>query len=103
MVATTPSWINWRAISAQPHCDSDRPSVSGRSQAILTMWRATEGGKGGLSPASRPIAQAVEGLVEEAADPLADMLLGHAGLEAGGDERFAVGDGQDGPAAASQA
>jgi hypothetical protein len=67
------------------------------------MWRATEGGKGGLSPASRPIGEAVEATVEIASDPLADVLLGHAGLAAGGDEGFTIGDGQDGAAAASQA
>jgi hypothetical protein len=103
MVATTPSRINRRAISAQSHCDSDRPRVSGRSQAILTMWRATEGGKGGLSPAPRPIAQAVESALEIASDPFAGVLLGHAGQSGGSDEGFAVGDGQDGAAAASQA
>src|SRR4051794_40959993 len=103
MLETTPSRANSRAISAQSHWESERPSLSGRSRAILTMWRATEGGKGGLSPASRPIGEAVEALVEEAADPPADMLLGPAGLAAGGDERSPTGDGQYGAAAASQA
>jgi hypothetical protein len=69
----------------------------------LTTWRATEGGKGGLAPAPRPVVEAVESVVEEAADPLASVLLGHAGDPTGPDERLAVGDGQDDAAAASEA
>ena len=37
----------------QSHCDNDRPSSSGRSQAIFTTWIATSGGKDRLAAASR--------------------------------------------------
>src|SRR5512144_229668 len=102
MLATMPSRTSWRAISAQSHCDNDRPLRSGRSQAILTACRATEGGKGGLPPASRPIVQALQASGEEALDPLADMLLSQADASRGPDQGSPVGDGQDRLAATGQ-
>src|SRR5262245_43772027 len=102
MPGTMPSRTNARAISAQSHCDSDRPRRSGRSQASLTVCSATAGGEGGLAPAAGSILQAVEALGREALDPLAEVLLGQAGLACGADEGQAVSDGQDRPAAAGQ-
>src|ERR1700722_13781164 len=78
MLATTPSRTNCSANSRQSHCDKERPSLSGRSQAILTTWRATSGGKDGLAPGSWSIRQASYPLVEEAPHPLAGVTDSHA-------------------------
>src|SRR5262245_7909653 len=102
MLGTTPSRTNARAISAQSHCDRDRPRRSGRSQASLTACTATAGGKGGLTSAAGSVLQALEALGQEPLDPLADVLLGQADLACGPNEGQAVGDGQDRPAAAGQ-
>ena len=83
---TTPSRTNCRAISVQSHCDNERPSSSGRSQAILTTYIATSGGKDRLAAASGAIVQAVEATLEEPLDPLADMLLGQADQPGHGDQ-----------------
>jgi hypothetical protein len=40
----------------QSHCDSERPTSSGRSQAIFTTYIAKSGGKDRLAAASRTIA-----------------------------------------------
>src|SRR5215470_12266736 len=95
--STTPSRANCRAISMQSHCDSERPRSSGRSQAILTTYSATSGGKGRLAAAPGAIVQAGEATVEEALHPLADMLLGQA------DQSGPLGDFEDGPAPPGQA
>src|SRR6266446_18229 len=50
MASTTPSRTNCRASSALSHCDKDRPITSGRSQANLTTYNATTGGKTGRRP-----------------------------------------------------
>src|SRR5262245_18092457 len=68
MLSTTPSRTNWQANSWQSHCDSERPSLSGRAQAILTRWSATAGGKDGLAP--------TPGLVLEAAQALGELSFG---------------------------
>src|SRR5579883_228725 len=78
MLATTPSRTNWLANSRQSHCDSERPSLSGRSQAILTRWRATVGGKDGLAPASRLVGQALQPLGQVTLGPLAGVADGQA-------------------------
>ena len=52
---TTPSSFNWRAISVQSHCDNERPTSSGRSQAIFTTCTATSGGKDRLAAPPRAI------------------------------------------------
>src|SRR5689334_2088710 len=102
MLATMPSRTSSRAISAESHCDDERPLRSGRSQAILTACRATEGGKGGLAPPSRPVLQALQAAGEEALGPLTDMLLGQADPAGDPGEGQAVGDGQDRLAPAGQ-
>src|SRR5713101_4724294 len=50
MASTTPSWTNCRASSALSHCDKERPTTSGRSQASLTTYNATAGEKTGRRP-----------------------------------------------------
>src|SRR4051812_31872136 len=79
MLATTPSRTSWSASSRQSHWDRERPSFSGRSQAILTRWRATVGGKSGLAPASRLVDETRESLAEVALNPFAGVANGQAG------------------------
>jgi hypothetical protein len=55
--STTPSRTNCRAISVQSHCDNDRPTSSGRSQAIFTTCIATSGGKDRLTATPGTIVQ----------------------------------------------
>src|SRR6266436_10254098 len=50
MASTTPSQTNCRASSALSHCDRERPTTSGRSQASLTTYNATTGEKTGRRP-----------------------------------------------------
>src|SRR5690242_8511451 len=76
MLATTPSRTSWPANSRQSHWDKERPSLSGRSQAILTRWSATVGGKDGLSPASWLVGEARQPLGEIAFGPLAGVAHG---------------------------
>src|SRR5262249_61078555 len=76
MLETTPSRTSCRAISVQSHCDNERPSSSGRSQAILTTYIATSGGKDRLAAAPGAIGEAGGAAVEEPLGPLADSLLG---------------------------
>src|SRR5262249_59813800 len=101
--ATTPSRTNWRAISVQSHCERERPSSSGRSQAILTTYIATSGGKDRLTAAPGTIVQASQAAVEESLDPFADMLLGQPDQSSHGDQGGPLGDFEDGPAAPGQA
>jgi hypothetical protein len=102
MLETTPSRTNCRAISVQSHCDRERLSSSGRSQAILTTYIATSGGKGRLAAAPGAIVQAGQAALEEPLDPLADMLLGQADQPGHGDQGCALGDFEDGPASPRQ-
>src|SRR3954469_15008737 len=102
MLDTTPSRTNCRAISVQSHCDKERLSSSGRSQAILTTYIATSGGKDRLAAAAGAIVQAGEAIVEEPLDPLADMLLGQADQPGHGDQGGAFGDLEDGPTSPGQ-
>jgi hypothetical protein len=53
---------NWRLMSAQSHCDSERPAVSGRWQASFTACIATAGGKDRRAAGARAILQAVQTL-----------------------------------------
>jgi hypothetical protein len=69
----------------------------------LTTYIATSGGKDRLAAAPGAIVQAGEAIVEEPLDPLADMLLGQADEAGHGDQGGALGDFEDGPAAAGQA
>jgi hypothetical protein len=68
----------------------------------LTTYIATSGGKDRLAAATGAIVQAGEAIVEEALDPLADMLLGQADQSGHGDQGGTLGDFEDGPAAPSQ-
>src|SRR3982750_990096 len=103
MLGTTPSRTNCRAISVQSHCDSERPSSSGRSQAILTTYIATSGGKDRLAAATGTIVQAGDAAPEEPPDPLAHMLLGQADQPSHLDQRGPLGDLEDRPASPGQA
>ena len=102
MRSTTPSRTNCRAISAQSHCDKERPSSSGRSQAILTTYNATSGGKDRLAAAPRAIVQAGDAALEEPLDPLAHVLLGQADQAGHLDQRGALGDLEDRPTTPGQ-
>jgi hypothetical protein len=64
---------------------------------------ATSGGKDRLAAAPGAIVQAGQAALEEPLDPLADMLLGQADEAGHGDQGGALGDLEDGPAAACQA
>jgi hypothetical protein len=64
---------------------------------------ATSGGKDRLAAAPGAIVQAGQTALEEPLDPLADMLLGEANEAGHGDQGGALGDFEDGPAAAGQA
>src|SRR5262249_36593212 len=66
-----------RAISRQSHCASDRPWLSGRSQAILTRCNATSGGKGRLAAGSGLVAEAGQAVAPEPFGPLADVARAH--------------------------
>src|SRR3954447_6043676 len=77
--STTPSRASGSARARQSHWDKERPSLSGRSQAILTRCRATEGGKGGLAPAARLVGEALQALGEVAPGPLAGVADGQPG------------------------
>jgi hypothetical protein len=68
----------------------------------LTTYIATSGGKDRLAAAAGAIVQAGEAIVEEPLDPLADMFLSQADEAGHGDEGVALGDFEDGPAAAGQ-
>src|SRR5215469_6277482 len=88
MLPTTPSASNWRASSTQSHLAREQPSLSGRSQAILTRWSATSGGKDRRASPPPEVVQAVEALPSEAYGPLAGVADGHphggGGLLGGG-------------------
>src|SRR4051795_7066448 len=73
MLATPPSATSGRAISRQSQVDSERPRSSGRSQAILTRWRATSGGKDRLAAGSGLVAEAGQSLGPESLGPLAGV------------------------------
>src|SRR3990172_1359155 len=70
MESTMPHSMSSRASSAQSQVERLRPILSGRSQAILTRWTATSGGKNRLAPTARLILQPPEALLEKALDPL---------------------------------
>src|SRR5512142_3239258 len=74
---TTPSRTNRRAISAQSHCDNDRPRSSGRSQAIFTTCIATSAGEGRLAALAGAVAQPFQAILQELRDPLPHVLLRH--------------------------
>src|SRR6516165_4947638 len=100
--SATPSRISRRAISVQSHWDNERPSSSGRSQAILTTYIATSGGKDRLAAAPGAIGEAGDAAVEEPLDPLADVLLGQADQAGHLDQRGALGDLEDRPTTPGQ-
>src|SRR5215472_4317018 len=73
MRGTIASATSWAANSWQSQKLSDRPRSSGRSQAILTRWSATSGGKDRLAAGPRLVAQASQSLVAVSLGPFADM------------------------------
>src|ERR1700741_2716431 len=76
ILTTMPSRSNCRASSTQSHCDSERPSLSGRSQAILTRYNATEGGKDRLTAPASLIVQTIDAPSQKTVDPLAGIANG---------------------------
>jgi hypothetical protein len=75
MASTTPSWTNCRASAALSHCDTERPTTSGRSQASLTTYNATTGGKNRPSAGSFFVRQSLEALRHEAQGPFSSMAF----------------------------
>jgi hypothetical protein len=63
-----------RASSAQVQSESERPALSGSSQASLTRWVATTGGKTRHPAAPKLIAKASEPLLDEAFPPFTNDL-----------------------------
>ena len=102
MPGSRPQTSGW-AISVQSHCDNDRPTSSGRSQAIFTTWIATSGGNDRLAAASGTIVPPVEPTLQEPLDPLAHVLFGQVHPPGDLDQRQSVGDPQDRATAPSQA
>jgi hypothetical protein len=87
----------------QSHCDNDRPSSSGRSQAIFTTYIATSGGKDRLSAASGTVAQSVQAILQEALDPLSYVLLRQVDQPGDMDQWESIGDFEDGTTPSGQA
>jgi hypothetical protein len=102
MLSTTPLVTSWRAISWQSHCDSERPSLSGNSQAILTAWRATAGGKNRRATGAGSIQQPLKPMLLKASPPLPDhpALILH--LPGRGGDRMPFGQQQDNPSPVNQ-
>src|SRR5262245_26213498 len=78
MLGTIASATSWAASSWQSQKLSDRPCSSGRSQAILTRWSATSGGKDRLAAGSGLVAQARQSLVTVSLGPFADVARAQA-------------------------
>src|SRR4051794_39846720 len=76
--STTWSAFNCRANSAQSQCDSERPSLSGRSHAILTRCTATSGGKDRRPTGAFRIPEPGDPVAAKAVDPLVEMASLHA-------------------------
>src|SRR5512138_123221 len=97
ILSTTPLATNWRAISRQSHCDSERPSLSGNSQAILTAWSATAGGKNRRATGTGGIRQALKTMLLKASPPFTDdsALILHLTGRSG--DRTPFGQQQDKP------
>src|SRR5262245_10282991 len=95
ILSTMPSASSWRASSTQSHLARERPSLSGRSHAILTRWSATSGGKDRRASPPPEVVQAIEALSGEAYGPFAGIADGQpcgvGGLLVG----VAVGQQQD--------
>src|SRR5947209_399352 len=103
MLSTTPSLTSWRAISVQSQSESERPPVSGRSQAILRAWLRTTGGKRRLSTTSFSVLKSLQALVEEARHPFTDMPFRQSCPTSGLGEFVALADQQDGLGSAGKA
>src|SRR5688572_23259583 len=97
MASTTPSRTNCRASSALSHCAKDRPTTSGRSQASLTTYNPTTGGKNRPSAGAFLVVQTVEAVRDKAQRPFADMPFAEFHVSSGGGKRLAVGQQQHGP------
>jgi hypothetical protein len=91
MAATTPSQTNCRANSALSHCDKDRPITSGRSQASLTTYNATAGGKNRPPAGAFFVVQSVKASGDKAPRPFTDMPFAEFYVSSGGRKRLAVG------------
>jgi hypothetical protein len=91
MVATTPSRTNCRASSALSLCDKERPTTSGRSQASLTTYNATTGGKNRPAAGAFFVVQPVDARCNKAQRPFADMSFAQFYVSCGGGKRLAVG------------
>src|SRR4051794_12226851 len=94
---TTPSASSWRANSARSQCDSERPSLSGRSHAILTRWTATSGGKDRRPTGALTVPEPGDPVAAEAVDPLVEMASLHADQATRRRDGDPLGERQDGP------
>lgn len=103
MLSTRPSSSSWRASSVQSHCESDRPTSRGNSQASLTMWIAISGGKSGLASAPALVAKTVEPFLDESRDPLSNHLSGKANDSCGLRQALTTSNQQHGPSTAHHA
>ena len=95
MVSTRPALMISRQISSQSHCESERPTVSGNSQASFTMWIATSGGKAGLASAARQVVESLDACFQIASTPIANMFVGHPDAFHGFAKREPIGDTED--------
>ena len=73
IASTMPSRTNCRASSALSHCDRERPTTSGRSQASLITYNATTGGKNRPSAGAFFVGQTLDARRDKAQRPFADM------------------------------
>ena len=95
--STTRSASSCRANSAQSQCDSERPSLSGRSHAILTRWTATSGGKDRRPTGALTVPESVDSVAAKAVDPLVEMASLHADKATRRRDGYSLGEQQDGP------
>lgn len=78
MVETTPAAMSCRARSAQNQWERETPFSSGRSQANLTTWTATSGGKDGSATGSWLIPQTLNPIPMETPGPFINQATGHS-------------------------
>src|SRR3954467_13955526 len=100
--STTSSAFSRRANSAQSQCDSERPSLSGRSHAILTRCTATSGGKDRRATGSFAIPESGDALLAEAFDPLVEMASFPDDQATCRRDGHPLGEEQDGPGPLNQ-
>jgi hypothetical protein len=91
MASTAPSRTDCRASSALSHCAKERPTMSGRSQASLTTYNVTTGGKNQPPAEAFFVVQPVAARRDKAQRPFADMPFVEFNVSSGGCKRLSVG------------